>query len=466
MGESIVRINRLTLTNFKNVRYGVVDMPAASEKELFCETADVLGVYGQNGSGKTSIVEALRFIKTLLSGQELAKDTPAYISQDAQVCKIEIQFAVTEETQKELVSYTVEIKKNGEDFLIARERLAATPKGREGRAVESVLIDYCAENEEPTFLPEYRYKKFVASDKKMRVALNVAQTISIKSHCSFIFGTEGYALFSRCENGAMSEYGEIFSILHKYALVNLFIISNDHSGPISMNLLLPVAFYLSDGQHITAGDLVIRIDTPSVVTKKQYDLAKTIIDSMNIVLRNVVPGVEVAVHNFGEQFLEDGQLGYKVELLSCRDGISIPLRYESEGIIKIISFLNVLICVYNNPSMCLVIDELDSGVFEYLLGELLSVFENGGKGQLIFTSHNLRALEMLDKRCILFSTTNPSNRYIRLQNVQRNNNLRDLYLRSLTLGGQKEDMYEETDSAAIGRAFRRAGKAVETNGKN
>ena len=173
--------------------------------------------------------------------------------------------------------------------------------------------------------------------------------------------------------------------------------------------------------------------------------------------------MEVEVHNFGEQLLDNGDTGYKIELLSKRGEISIPLKYESEGIVKIVSFLNVLICVYNNPSMCLVIDELDSGVFEYLLGELLAVFSDGGKGQLIFTSHNLRALEMLGKKSILFSTTNPSNRYIRLQNVQTNNNLRDLYLRSLTLGGQKEEMYEETDSVAIGRAFRRAGKAVEAH---
>ena len=33
----------------------------------------------------------------------------------------------------------------------------------------------------------------------------------------------------------------------------------------------------------------------------------------------------------------------------------------------------------------------------------------------------------------------------------------------VTLGGQKEEMYEETDSVAIGRAFRRAGKAVEAH---
>ena len=261
----------------------------------------------------------------------------------------------------------------------------------------------------------------------------------------------------------MGEYSGLFAILQKYALVNLFVINNEHSGPISMNLVLPVAFYLRDGEHITTGDLPIRIDEPSVVTKRQFQLAQTIIDGMNIVLKNVIPGMEVEVHNFGEQLLDNGDTGYKIELLSKRGEISIPLKYESEGIVKIVSFLNVLICVYNNPSMCLVIDELDSGVFEYLLGELLAVFSDGGKGQLIFTSHNLRALEMLGKKSILFSTTNPCNRYIRLQTVQTNNNLRDLYLRSLTLGGQKEEMYEETDSVAIGRAFRRAGKAVEAH---
>lgn len=268
------------------------------------------------------------------------------------------------------------------------------------------------------------------------------------------------------QKDVMGEFGQIFSILQKYAFVNLFVISNEHSGPISMNLLLPVAFYLSDGKQITTGDLPIRIDAPSVITKRMLSIAQSIIDNMNIVLKNVIPGMQIEIHNFGEQLLENGEVGYKIELLSHRNDILIPLKYESEGIIKIVSFLDVLICVYNNPSMCLAIDELDSGVFEFLLGELLAIFSNGGKGQLIFTSHNLRALEMLDKKSVMFSTTNPHNRYIRLQNVQANNNIRDLYLRCLTIGGQKEEMYDATDSVAIGRAFRRAGKAVDSRGEN
>jgi AAA15 family ATPase/GTPase len=133
---------------------------------------------------------------------------------------------------------------------------------------------------------------------------------------------------------------------------------------------------------------------------------------------------------------------------------------ESEGIIKIISILNVLIQTFGNPSICLVIDELDTGIFEYTFGELLDIFSKSAKGQLIFTSHNLRALEILNKDSIMFSTVNPNNRYIHMKSVRGSNNLRSMYIRSITLGGLDETIYEETDSLKIARAFRKAGRDI------
>ena len=335
MKHNIVRINKIVLSNFKNVKKGIVEMPAYSGKELFSEKADVLGLYGQNGSGKTSVVEALRFVKMLLSGEELPADTKEYIAQGEEECEIDVSFSVAEEVQKETVNYSVALKKDADGFVISHERMTVVPRKENIRAVESTLIDYQYDNEDVTFAPEYRYKKLVANDKKVRVALNVAQAISIKSHQSFIFGEEGYRVFSQSKEDVMGEYSGLFAILQKYALVNLFVINNEHSGPISMNLVLPVAFYLRDGEHITTGDLPIRIDEPSVVTQRQFRLAQTIIDGMNIVLKNVIPGMEVEVHNFGEQLLDNGDTGYKIELLSKRGDISIPLKYESEGIVKI-----------------------------------------------------------------------------------------------------------------------------------
>ena len=55
---------------------------------------------------------------------------------------------------------------------------------------------------------------------------------------------------------------------------------------------------------------------------------------------------------------------------------------------------------FPNSVRSIVNSAFDECNFEYMLGELLDIFEKSVKGQLIFTSHNLRALEMLDKKSI------------------------------------------------------------------
>jgi hypothetical protein len=102
---------------------------------------------------------------------------------------------------------------------------------------------------------------------------------------------------------------------------------------------------------------------------------------------------------------------------------------------------------------------MDGGIFEYLLGEILNIISEKGKGQLIFTSHNLRPLETIDKGFIAFTTTNPENRYIRMTNVKGNNNLRDFYYRDIVLGEQSEQVYNPTNNFEIALAFREAGES-------
>ena len=139
----------------------------------------------------------------------------------------------------------------------------------------------------------------------------------------------------------------------------------------------------------------------------------------------------------------------------------LPFDCESEGIKKIVSVLQILILMYNEPSVTVAIDELDSGVFEYLLGELLGIIADGGRGQLIFTSHNLRPLETLDKQFIVFTSTDSNNRYVRMRGVKETNNLRSLYFRSIVLGDSETGLYEYTSNGEIAYAMRRAGENIE-----
>jgi predicted nucleic acid-binding protein len=204
--------------------------------------------------------------------------------------------------------------------------------------------------------------------------------------------------------------------------------------------------------------MMIPLNEPAVIPKKAKDVVIKVIQTMNVVLEQIIPGLTIHFKDLGTQVLENGEEGSRIQLMSYKNNREIPLNYESEGIKKIVSILQLLIVVYNQTSITVAIDELDSGVFEYLLGELLGIISERGKGQLIFTSHNLRPLETLDRGFIAFTTTNPHKRYVRLTNVKENNNLRDFYFRDIMLAEQDEELYEQTNNAEIALAFREAGE--------
>lgn len=50
-----------------------------------------------------------------------------------------------------------------------------------------------------------------------------------------------------------------------------------------------------------------------------------------------------------------------------------------------------------------------------------------------------------------------------MKNVKGSNNLRSMYIRSITLGGQDEVIYDGTDSSEIARAFRNAGRSMRNH---
>ena len=322
-------------------------------------------------------------------------------------------------------------------------------------------MDYQRTQSEVVFTPLKRLAELVGKDKNAKMDLIVARKMAERGNYSYIFGKESREIFFKQREG-FKEYATVIHALFNFAVRDLFVIRNSHSGVISANFLLPMAFRIEKEKTGMKGDFAVPLMEPVILNTKKKDILLEIVEQINTVLYTIIPGMSIEVKNYGKQAMDSGEEGWKVELMSNREGKkTIPIRMESEGIIKIVSILNVLIQAFGNPSICLVIDELDSGIFEYMLGELLDIFNKNAKGQLIFTSHNLRALEMLDKGSIMFSTTNPKNRYIHMKNVKGSNNLRSMYIRSITLGGQAENIYEETDSLKIARAFRKAGRRLQ-----
>ncbi len=147
-------------------------------------------------------------------------------------------------------------------------------------------------------------------------------------------------------------------------------------------------------------DILLDIDEPTVLGKSELAKLEATVKAINVVLSSLVPNLTLAVQPLGDEMKEDGSIGSRIEMVSHRGDCTLPFRCESEGIKKIVSILGHLIDVYNDENCCVAIDELDSGIFEFLLGELLEVLSEHGKGQLIFTAHNLRPLETLPYGCL------------------------------------------------------------------
>lgn len=433
-------------------------MPSFVNKSWFSQTADILGIYGQNGSGKTAVVEGIAVLKNLLEGKPLPENTENFIAKNSGTCELRLWFAAESKERKSLLEYKVKLGKISKDRTgIIDEGLFGSEYGGKGFKRKKLIIGFADKDGAPVLAPEQTYKNLIKQREETAVDLLVARRITQREGVSFIFGDEANRVFELSQ-GAFGEYEGIIKALREYASFDLFVISNVRESHSHSICLIPALSGAEDKKE-EGKKYFVPVDEPFVLEKSKFLFFEKLLMEMNTVLCTIIPGLSLDFHSFGEQLMEKGQEGIKIQLVSKRGEVTIPLKYESEGIIKIISILNLLMCVYNNPYMCLVADELDAGIYEYLLGELLAVFRRGAKGQLLFTSHNLRALEMLDKTSVMFSTVNPENRYIRLKNV-RSSNLRDIYLRSIILGGQDEDIYDETDTIEIGRAFRSAGKAV------
>lgn len=466
MKNSIVRIISIEIENFRNVKSGFIDF----ENSRKPYQASILGLYGQNGSGKTALIDSIALLKLALSGHPIPVKYADYINVDADSSTIRFEFKVENANCNGVYSvfYEFSIRKELDEtvqnteqeteqtekykVVLFDEVLSYSYKSDTKKSQKSAVVDTRTSD---VFLPKTKYDILVGTAKDTETSLLVAKKLASTTSRSFVFSKELLDLIrSNCEQ---EHHTYLFNRLALFGNFELFVINTTNSGLISMNAL-PLAFKYEEKNRASVGNLMIQLNGSSIIPQDALTVVKKVVANMNIVLIQLVPGLTISVKELGLHLYKNGKIGCKIQLMSHKNKKEIPLQYESEGIKKIISILQLLIVIYNKPSITVAIDELDAGVFEYLLGELLRIISEKGKGQLIFTSHNLRPLETLDRGFIAFTSTNPEKRYIRFSNVKTNHNLRDFYYRDIVLGEQNEPVYDHTNNHEIALAFREAGE--------
>ena len=90
MKPTSVRITGITIHNFKNVIEGSLSFENIRKNYR----ASIVGLYGQNGSGKTALIDALELLKYALCGRTIPEKFAAFINVDSDVATFLYDFAV------------------------------------------------------------------------------------------------------------------------------------------------------------------------------------------------------------------------------------------------------------------------------------------------------------------------------------------------------------------------------------
>ena len=96
----IIRLSTLEIENIKNVQYGKIEFARGKK-------GSILGIYGQNGSGKTVVVDCMVMLKCLLSGRRMPARFYHYINALAETARVQYGFEIWTDAKTMYAVYVI-----------------------------------------------------------------------------------------------------------------------------------------------------------------------------------------------------------------------------------------------------------------------------------------------------------------------------------------------------------------------
>ena len=213
-----VNLQKIVLNNFKNVSNGEVVFQSYKYREKISKKikkakkdnidydynidenllSDIIGLYGQNGSGKTSIVDGINLFKCIASGQKIPNYVNDFIGNKGNSIKLEFTFYIDDNLDKEdsqqLLTYVFEIGKVRDKLNIIYEKMYTFfILNDEIESRRKNLIEFKMDAS-PSVRPNFQNDIVNASYSKN--ALEVANELAQLTQTSFIFGEKAFNVLS------------------------------------------------------------------------------------------------------------------------------------------------------------------------------------------------------------------------------------------------------------------------------
>ena len=444
------RVNKIKFHNFRNIFDSEIDLN--NPKSMNNVGGTIIGIYGPNGTSKSSVGYALSLLSKLACGfstaffHDFAQDFG--IKDDKMSIEYEFDFDVSEGIKK--IDVFFEFKKNNkEEVYLSYEKILlqqsmGSPIYYDVDRGEDALSISVTDNQ------VRKLKELFNEDAKniySRVTLAKQQKHSLLLYQPLFMKLADKEI----KNNKLNVIAEFTSYIYSKTA---FIM------PDSYGLSIINSLFVGYGQNdINPIEVISKNDQGIItITEAQKERIENIVEASNAFVGKLIPDFRVKLVAEPITLSNEPKQKYKACLFSIKNDGEFNFENESEGIKRLFFIASSIAKGTNDPNYIVFIDEIDEGIFEVLFGSVVESINDYCKCQVIFTSHNLRPLEILDYHQFIFSTMNENDRFRTLNSIGSTNNLRDVYIRKIIYGDPNIEFGKYVDNMDVAEGLLNASK--------
>ena len=413
--------------NFKSLKNIEFNLNKTKNK-----TNQFISIYGENGSGKTNIVELFKLLQQATMSrtidiamnkvpkefwriqEEMSNQLPTEVRQIFQLSFNLREYRMLDEEEATEVEYGFKINdKEGFYYIKFNDEI-----------IEEKL--YYMAGKQRAYL--FQINK---EDNKINKNLNKNIFFNGKYTEELIDGIDKY----------WGKYTFLSLLSFEIIEKNKDYINNN----ISKNILEVIDKIWLMTVHVDKGALKIIPDNfgklkklnniqKGIVKKDKLSEIKKYENVLNIFFTQAYADIKEVIYEINE---EEDRIHYELYFNKMIGGQirSIPSRLESDGTRRILNQFDTIIGSLLGETV--ILDEIDNGIHDVLMKNIIMSIKDEITGQLVITTHNTLLLEILPKENIyILSTDYDGNKMINSIKdygikIQKNNNARDLYFKGI-----------------------------------
>lgn len=391
--ENLIYLLNMSVSGIKSIKKEV-------RLEFYKKTVDkafnpnkyrIKAIYGENGSGKSAIITAVKIFQDLIINDNYLNEMKTQIFLDEIINKstqklcFACEFLVNVKTSKMVYNYLIEIAKNEKGLYEIQSEILKCKNG-----------NYANNNYSLIFESRNGELLYINSSDEQRKVLEKKSTNLLTSHSFvYIYITNLESFIDASETGTVDRTLLIHVVmcLTLAMAIKVYLAEEDQHELYFLRKRLSESRVdnqaLQEGLN-AYGELVNVFSSVNekIVDKQHFKKYKRKVEQLTQFIKIFKPellSIDIDTKDNGEQ--------YECELSLNYGDYRINKEFESTGIKKLIRLFD---CFVAASSVGIVfVDEMDSDLNDVYLCKLIEYFMYYGKGQLCFTTHNLDPMTVL-----------------------------------------------------------------------